>query len=305
MIDLGMVQSRQWMTNYVSDAISAWEIDTFRIESSCNGGHDCVSYFKSHDRVAQARMYPGVARAGVTEIAHTRGFHTMLDELRLRHKTLVIDVCAGGGRKIDLDIMGRSIQKWQSDHTCDPTSDQGHLMGEQHYQPLSAGGVGSSEPYSWRSVATTGALIFWDQTRDDAASRARTAAAIAETKRLRPLLVHGNFYQLSNLDRYGFSNFNSAQSTWAAWQFANSTAHNGAALFFRRTKAPLSIQVALQEVESPLLATQQTYQLRFYYNYSLDRTEVCHRDQLLNLTIRLPYTTPARQESLLVEYELL
>jgi hypothetical protein len=59
----------------------------------------------------------------------------------------------------------------------------------------------SSEPYAWRSGATTGTVIFWDQSNDTAATRNRTAGAVAETKRLRPLILSGNFYQLTGLDQ--------------------------------------------------------------------------------------------------------
>ena len=140
--------------------ISTWGVDTFRLESSCNGGHDCVDFFQDHDRTYQGRLHPGVARNGITEIGHTNGLHTLFDELRARHPSLVVDVCAGGGRKIDLDIMERSIHKWQSDYapvggtTGQPLdSVQGHLMGEQHYQPLSAAGISSSAPYATQMPA--------------------------------------------------------------------------------------------------------------------------------------------------------
>ena len=152
----------------MTDAIGSWDIDAFRIESSCNGGHDSLVFFQDHDRTYQAQLFPGIARNGTTQIGHTLGLHAVFAEIRRRHPGLVVDVCAGGGRKIDLDIMELSIQKWQSDFTSKGASDalQGHLMGEQHYQPLSAAGIWSSDPYTWRSVATTGGLIFYDQRND-------------------------------------------------------------------------------------------------------------------------------------------
>ena len=122
-------EAREFIETYLSDAIKTWEIDTFRIESSCNA-HDCLNYFQDHDRRHQAEKHPGVARNGTTEIGHTLGLHAVFDELRAQHPGLVVDVCAGGGRKIDLDIMERSIQKWQSDDTSigHPDPLQGHLM---------------------------------------------------------------------------------------------------------------------------------------------------------------------------------
>jgi hypothetical protein len=93
------------MVAYLTDVITAWEVDTYRIESSCSGGHDCVSFWQQRDLAAQATSHPNLARNGSTEIGHVTGLLDLFDELRRRVPSLVIDVCAGGGRKVDLDIM--------------------------------------------------------------------------------------------------------------------------------------------------------------------------------------------------------
>ena len=295
LVDLGIPEAREYTVDFLTDAIGSWQIDTFRIESSCNGGQDCVVFFQDHDRTYQQRKYPGVARNGTTEIGHTLGLHAVFDEIRMRHPGLVVDVCAGGGRKIDLDIMERSVQKWQSDFTGEGLSDplQGHLMGEQHYQPLSSAGIWSSDPYTWRSVATTGGLIFWDQRNDTEAERNRTAAAIAETKRLRPLVLQGDFFVLTNLDGFGWSNMSADASSWAAWQWANATQTNGAAVFFRRGDAPASTTVTLNYVDKSAV-----YELRHFESYSLAKAERCSGAKLAHLEVSI-----AANSSLLLEYE--
>ena len=193
--------------------------------------------------------------------------------------------------------MSRSIQKWQSDFTSRgaPEPLQGHLMGEQHYQPLSAAGVWANDPYTWRSTATTGQLIFWDQRNDTAEDRNRTAAAIAETKRLRPLILGGDFFVLTNLDRYGASNMSASLSSWAAWQWAYASRRSGAAVFLRRSQAPASTTVALNYIDAVA-----TYELRFFHDYALNRTERHAGRSLAALSVSLEANT-----SLLLEYERL
>ena len=286
LVDLGIPAAREYTVRYLSQAIASWEIDTFRIESSCNGGHDCLVFFQAHDAVYQKAHHPGLARNGTTEIGHVLGLHRVFDELREKHPGLVVDVCAGGGRKIDLDIMERSIQKWQSDFTSqgDPDPLQGHLMGEQHYQPLSAAGIWAADPYTWRSVATTGGLIFFDQRNLSDSARAQTAAAIAETKRLRPLVLGGDYFVLTNLDRYGFSSLSSAPTSWAAWQWANTSAQNGAALFFRRTAAPESLTAVLNHIDR-----SATYDVKYYFDYALNHTEQRTGAELQHFTVSLPF----------------
>jgi hypothetical protein len=166
-------------------------------------------------------------------------------------------------------------------------------MGEQHYQPLSSAGIWSSDPYTWRSVATTGGLIFWDQRNDTEAERNRTAAAIAETKRLRPLVLEGDFFVLTNLDRFGWSNLSADASSWAAWQWANATQTNGAAVFFRRGDAPASTTVTLNYVDKSAF-----YELRHFESYSLAKAERCSGAKLAHLEVSI-----AANSSLLLEYE--
>lgn len=199
--------------------------------------------------------------------------------------------------------MERSIQKWQSDFTGGPSQGdpdgvaaqsqlQGHLMGEQHYQPLSAAGIWASDPYTWRSVATTGGLIFYDQRNQTAAKRRQTAAAIAETKRLRALVLAGDFFVLTNLDRYGYSNSSAASTSWAAWQWANATKESGVAVFFRRASAPAALTVALNYIDA-----SATYELRHYGGYDLDKTERSSGVELAKLEVSV-----ATNASLLLEY---
>ena len=147
------------------------QVDTYRIESSCGGGHDCLSFWHDYDRSWQAVRHPHVARNGSSEIGHVNGLLTLFHTLRRRHPWLVVDVCAGGGRRVDIDIMSTSIQKWQSDFASPANQTtraycprlpsahfdcvQGHVMGESHFQPLAATGHCSPGVYAWRSGMST------------------------------------------------------------------------------------------------------------------------------------------------------
>eukprot|EP01047_Picozoa_sp_COSAG01_P074056 COSAG01_NODE_12256_length_1773_cov_0.762843_2_plen_146_part_01 len=88
LVDLGIPSAREFVVSYLSQAVGSWEIDTFLIESSCNGGHDCLVFFQAHDAVYQKILHPGLARNGTTEIGHVLGLHRVFDELRLRHPGL-------------------------------------------------------------------------------------------------------------------------------------------------------------------------------------------------------------------------
>ena len=48
-------------------------------------------------------------RQGMTEIRYIEGLYALWDEPRGRHPGLLIDDCASGGRRIDLEMISRSV----------------------------------------------------------------------------------------------------------------------------------------------------------------------------------------------------
>ena len=64
-------------------------------------------------------------RQGITEVRHVEGYLAYWDELRRRHPDLLIDSCASGGRRNDLETMRRSVPLWRTDWRCEPIGTQG------------------------------------------------------------------------------------------------------------------------------------------------------------------------------------
>ena len=77
----------------------------------------------------------------MTEIKHIEGLYAFWDELLARHPGLIIDNCAGGGQRIDLETISRSVPLSRSDLQCwpfDPTREQNQTQGLAPWVPLSA-----------------------------------------------------------------------------------------------------------------------------------------------------------------------
>ena len=120
-----------------------------------------------------------------------------------------------------------------------------------------------------------------------------TTAAIAETKRLRPLVIEGDFFVLTNLDTFGRFNLSSASTSWAAWQWATGCNHSvgssvvreerGAVMVFRRLKASASTTVSLNCVDP-----SAHFELRYYENnYKLTKTEMRSGIELTQLRVEV------------------
>jgi len=59
-------------------------------------------------------------RQGITEIRYVEGLYATWDELRARFPQMYLDDCASGGRRIDLEMVMRSVVQTRSDSACAP-----------------------------------------------------------------------------------------------------------------------------------------------------------------------------------------
>src|SRR6185437_751862 len=85
---------------------------------------------------------------------HVEGYLAYFDELRKRFPELLIDTCASGGRRIDLETLRRAVPLWRSDHPFDAVSQQGQTYGLSLWVPYFGTAINSSDPYLFRSQMT-------------------------------------------------------------------------------------------------------------------------------------------------------
>jgi alpha-galactosidase len=166
-------------------------------------------------------------RQGMTENQYVQGLYTMWDELRSQYPGMFIDDCASGGRRIDLETISRSVPLWRSDLSCSPshcTSDQAETAGLSLWIPLHTAGLWAFDPYTARSVGTTGAAICSDL-RDKTFQPENIKRTVREIKELRDLWL-GDYYPLTPI---GVD-----ESAWMAWQFDRPDLGRVFAVFFRR-----------------------------------------------------------------------
>ncbi|HTT88048.1 MAG TPA: alpha-galactosidase [Acidimicrobiales bacterium] len=96
LLDLSNPACRAWLTDYVSGLISSYGIGVYRQDFN----FPPLDYWRGHD---------AEDRQGITENLHVQGYLAFWDELLERHPALLIDSCASGGRRNDLETMRRSV----------------------------------------------------------------------------------------------------------------------------------------------------------------------------------------------------
>lgn len=148
-INIGIPEARRWITDLISDLITEHGFDYYR-----DDGSSCVlGYWRANDEPD---------RQGITEIRCVEGLYAFWDELIQRHPGLLVDNCGGGGSRIDLETISRSLVLHRTDYNCYPDADpigaQVGTYGLSYWIPL----VGCGTParpgntYNFRSAMSGG-----------------------------------------------------------------------------------------------------------------------------------------------------
>ena len=225
LFNLGLPEARQAMTDLLSSIIT-------------EAG---VSCYRQDFNMAPAPFWEAADapdRVGMSEIRHIEGLYAMWDELLERHPGLIIDNCSSGGRRLDLEMISRSIALWRSDYQCfpgfDPVGLQGQTQGLGLWVPLSAGVCDHFDTYSFRSGLSPAMVIttnIFERDAVDFAPPDQLREMMRQHQLLRPYFS-GDFTPLLpySLDNEG----------WAAWQFDRPDLGEGCVIAFRRPHSPLA-----------------------------------------------------------------
>ncbi len=105
-------------------------------------------------KTADENFYDG--RTGICENHYITNLYRYLDYLTTEIDGLIIDNCASGGRRLDLEMTRRSVPVWRSDYNCVPHDDileatQSQTYGLSFWLPLYGTVQYNSDEYSARS----------------------------------------------------------------------------------------------------------------------------------------------------------
>ena len=101
-------------------------------------------------------------RQGMTEIRHINGLYRLWDALLERFPHLLIDNCASGGRRIDIETLRRSIPAWRTDYACaaNYTEEVAQMHSHTYGTWMPYSGTGTGRPYDeYRMRSAYGASL--------------------------------------------------------------------------------------------------------------------------------------------------
>ena len=212
--NLGNPEARLWLTDYISAMIEENGVGLYRQDFNIRP----LEYWHSLD---------DPERQGMTEIRYIEGLYAFWDALLEKHPNLIIDNCASGGRRLDLETISRSVALWRSDYNYrEPTGRQNHTYGLSLYLPYHGTGCTIPDMYVARSTYASSMVTGWNLYSDDFA-KDQAQYIYNEYKKIQPCF-QGDFYPLSE--------YTTRPDKWMAYQFHRKDLNAGVAFVFRRPR---------------------------------------------------------------------
>lgn len=173
-------------------------------------------------------------RQGITENLHVQGYLAYWDELRKRNPQLIIDSCASGGRRNDLETMRRAVPLHPTDYNYgDLAVKQAFHHSLYHWIPYFGSNTVPTDrpdPYAIRSGQSLSTTFGYDMRRKDF-EYDQLRKLTEQLKRMVPY-YYGDFYPLTPYSR--------DEKDWIAWQFHFPDRDEGMVQSFRRSESEAS-----------------------------------------------------------------
>ncbi len=234
LLNLGNPDARRWLTDYISGFVTDQGVDWYRQDFNV----DPLRAWESND---------SSDRRGMTENLYVQGYLAFWDELLSRHTGLMIDSCASGGRRNDLETLRRAVPLLRSDYQTAALpfakltgmstdvfdGDQGQTYGLSLWVPAYGSGDYCEDVYSTRSDLCP---WMWIGTHLEDPQWALFAKQLSDHHALAEF-IYGDYFPLTP--------YNRSEKTWMAWEFVRPAQGDGMVQAFRRENNP-DVGIALK-----------------------------------------------------------
>jgi alpha-galactosidase len=222
-----------WAIEWISDLVTEVGAEWLKWDSNWWGVCTCANHRHG---------------VGDGEFHQVQGVHVVLAELRRRFPNLRIENCAGGGARTDFAMLANTHATWLHDSSTPSRRVRFHLAGAAYLFPPAISNTfvvdSTDEPLTDPSTPShlldaiarsrmlgaygvSARLPLWTD-----AAFAAVGSAIAEYKRLRPLLKYGRFYHLLSQADLQCPELPS-RGQWEAYALVDPARREGAAWVFR------------------------------------------------------------------------
>jgi alpha-galactosidase len=221
LLDLGNPEARKWVIDRINEVLTQEGADVYRSDFNM----DPLDHWRQND---------AMDRQGITENHWVTGYLAFWDALLQHNPNLLIDSCASGGRRNDLETMRRGVPLWKSDYAIEPVGMQCQVYGLAFWLPYFGNCGGQMDPYFFRSnMYPAIAKGTWEDRTPGHDVRVKEQdygpllKMIDQWRQVAPNYA-GNYYPLTP--------YSPANDVWMAWQFDRPEQDTGMIQAFRRAE---------------------------------------------------------------------
>ena len=226
-------------------------------------------------------------RQGMTENLHVQGYLAYWDELHRRHPDLIIDSCASGGRRNDLETMRRAVALHPTDYNYS------HLAAKQAFHqslfqwfPYFGSNtmpIDRVDAYAIRSGHAMSVVLGYDLRRKDLDYR--LLRELTDEARVVATYYYDDYYPLTP--------YSVSEEDWIAWQFNRPDKGEGLIEVFRRPRS----QAASMTLRPRGLDAQAVFELQ---NLDLEDTTRAAGRELMETGLQV--VLPHRPQAAVITY---
>ena len=217
MFDLSNDEALQFLCEYIVEQIERNGVSVYR--QDCNFSSLMENWKKGESE----------NRIGMVENKYVVNYLRFFDYLLEHCPGLLIDSCASGGRRIEMETNRRSVVLWRDDACYEPTLTQCQSFGINFFNPFSGQATTEADPelmtYVTRSnfMQSTSFSYYIQGGDKDLAARVKTA--MEEHRAYSPYFL---------CDYYPLTTFSDRAEDWMAWQYHDADDNSGIVQVFKR-----------------------------------------------------------------------
>ena len=218
-VNLGNPAALEWVCGEILKSLTDNKVDIYRQDFNIMP----EPFWLNNDE-------PG--RRGMTEVKYIAGLYQYLDFLHEQLPHLIMDNCAGGGRRLDFEMVSRAIALWRSDYSNYIDGKQCHGYYLNQWLPVNCTCGASMNPYDYRSILAAGVNFTWGAMGGYSSPSIEGEKAIIRLYRGLKDYFLEDFYPLS-----GYGDITGADQ-WMAYQLDRPSDGTGIVVAFRRKECP-------------------------------------------------------------------
>lgn len=225
LLNLGNPTAYKWLLAHTDGLIRSEGIGLYRQDFNI----DPLTFWRGAD---------APDRQGIGENRYVVAHLKFWDELRKRHPDMLIDTCASGGRRVDLESLRRAVPLWRSDYAYEPIGHQCQTYGISMWIPFHGTGTTASAAAAYYSEGNPplDPYTFWSNVGPSTVLTLDLRPIDTDYGAIRAMVEDWRATADDRLgDYYPLTSFTDADDKWVAWQFNSPDNGTGMVQAFRRT----------------------------------------------------------------------